>query len=749
MRAAPANFAPYTNNKKKKLLEIEDVNIDKPKAIKVFYNLAQSYRFLNDYETAEKWYAKVLAVKSPGLPLTRLWHAICLRALGHYPNAEKELKRFIKDNDKPENKDVIDIANNELNNVNYIRQQIETKRPPAYALHKLKGDFNQIEGAYAPYVFNDTLVFTSARIVDTVNKDSKVNMHINHLFSTAFNTSRDSVVGKASIIKFPSRTAANEGTPTFSPSANTLYFTRWEPYKGNSNSSIYVSKKKNDSTWDEPVKLDEKINVKGYNSNQPFLTDDGKYLLYASDRPDGLGKYDIWAAPIDSEGNVGEPFNLKNINTKDDDKAPFYHTNAKTLVFSSNGRVGMGGFDLYSATGDITSLQTPVDLGAPINSIKDDDYFFSASKDSLMKKAYVSSDRKSQCCLEIFSVERLPKKIFKQRIDGLVSDCKTGRPLPYASITVNNEIDTTRSQKILTKTDGLFLVNLNDSIAGLTIKRKGYTERVQSFRYNPDLYQDTTYLIEVCLTKAKKIYYKQYLDATLIDCETKKPISKAVITLLNSSDSSKNKITASSAKGAFDADLNDSIDGLWFEKNGYYDKEVHFKLESDSLESDTVYKVTYCMQQFHPEDSTIPLQITSIPITEKIVNIINKSDSVIVHFDFNKTELKDEEITKLDNILSILKAYPYISLELDITGHTDSKGSDEINNRIGRERALACLDYMIQRGVSESRLKLKSPGKKDPVAPNTINHKDNPAGRALNRRAIIKVKAKIEVPKNK
>ncbi len=752
MRTAPALYAPYTNNKKKKLLEFEEVNVNKRDADKVFYNLGQSYRMLNDYESAEKWYSKVASTGSNKFPQTRLWRAQCLRALGHYQAAEKEFKRVIKDNDKADgNKQSVAIANTELNNITYIRLQTETRKPPAYAVHKLKGDFNQTEGAYSPVIVNDsTLLFTSARIVDTVNQFSKINPHMNHLFNTPFNVNRDSVIGKAAIVKFPSRTASNEGTPTVSPSGGTLYFTRWETNGGRTNSAIYVSKKKNDTTWEEPVKLDEKINKPGYNSNQPFLTDDGKYLLYASDRPDGAGKYDIWASAIDTGGNTTEPFNLVNINTKEDDKAPFYHTNSKTLVFSSNGRVGMGGFDLYSATGDLTSLSTPVNMGAPINSVKDDNYFFSASKDTLMKKAYVSSDRQSQCCLEIFSVQRLPKKIFKQKIDGLISDCKTGSPIPYSTITINNWVDTTRDIKMVTGTDGLFLINLTDSTSGLTIKRKGYNDRVQAFKYDQELYADTTYLIELCLTKAKKINYKQHLDGVVVDCDTKKPIAKAYVTVVNQVDTAKNFVVSTSKTGEFSIDLSDSINALWFEKKDYYDKDVHFNLQSDSLENDTTYKITYCLAQFKPEDVTAPVNMITDPRkVEDVVKTINKSDSVTIHFDFNQTELRPDAVELLDKLLSILKTYPTISLELDISGHTDAKGSEAVNLRIGRERALSCLDYMIQKGISESRLKLKSYGKSTPVAPDFINHKDNPDGMAKNRRVVMKVRAKVVIPDNK
>ena len=744
LRTAPALYAPYSNNKKKKLVVLDQVNENIKDADLAFYNLGQSYRLLNDFVSAEKWYEKVIEMRSPKFPLTRLWHGICLRAIGQYKSADKEIRRFIKENAKGD-QEYTTIANNELNTINFIRQQVETKRPPDFAIHKLKGDVNQIEGAYAPIILNDTtLVFTSARIIDTVGQFSKVNAHVNHLF---FNTisSNDEVIGKSSLVKFPSLASTNEGTSTLSADGNSLYFTRWEGVGGKINSAIYVSKKKDDNSWNDPVKLDEKINKSGYNSNQPFVTDDGKYLLFASDRPDGLGKYDIWASAIDTAG-FGEPFNLSSINTKDDDKAPFYHTNSKTLVFSTNGRIGMGGFDLYSATGELTSLSTPLNLGAPINSVKDDNYFFSASKDSLMRRAFVSSDRASECCLEVFSIERLPKKIFKQKVDGLLSDCKTGKPIPFGSITINNQIDTTRSLKMVTNTNGLFLLNLTDSISGLTFKRKGYNDRTQSFRYNPDLYVDTTFLIEVCLTKSKKVYHKQHLEATVIDCDTKKPLSKAFVTVLNSVDTTKNVVLATSNSGTFKFELNDSIDGFWFEKKGYYDKDIHFKLESDSLESDTIYKNTYCMEVFRAKDSVSPRQITDKKIVTTIVEKINKSDSVTVHFDFNRTDLTPEATAQLDNLLAILKTYPTIFLELNISGHTDAVGSDEVNLRIGRQRALACLDYMIQNGISESRLKLKSYGKSTPVAPDFINHKDSPANRAKNRRVVMKVKATMVVP---
>ena len=87
MREAPVVFSPYTNNKKKRLLEFDELRLNKPHSLKVFYNLAESYRMLNDPTNAEKWYRRVMLSRTASYPLALLWHGISLRALGDYDKA--------------------------------------------------------------------------------------------------------------------------------------------------------------------------------------------------------------------------------------------------------------------------------------------------------------------------------------------------------------------------------------------------------------------------------------------------------------------------------------------------------------------------------------------------------------------------------------------------------------------------------------------------------------------------------------
>lgn len=73
-----------------------------------------------------------------------------------------------------------------------------------------------------------------------------------------------------------------------------------------------------------------------------------------------------------------------------------------------------------------------------------------------------------------------------------------------------------------------------------------------------------------------------------------------------------------------------------------------------------------------------------------------------------------------------------------IVGHTDSKGSDAYNMRLGQRRADTVASFLVSRSIPAGKLKTSSMGESQPVAPNTLpNGKDNPEGRAQNRRVEI------------
>jgi OOP family OmpA-OmpF porin len=106
-------------------------------------------------------------------------------------------------------------------------------------------------------------------------------------------------------------------------------------------------------------------------------------------------------------------------------------------------------------------------------------------------------------------------------------------------------------------------------------------------------------------------------------------------------------------------------------------------------------------------------------------------------FDFDKSTLKPEGKAKLDDLVSKLGA---INLEVIIAvGHTDSIGSVAYNQKLSVRRAESVKAYLVSKGVEANRVYTEGKGKSQPIAPNTINGKDNPAGRAKNRRVEIEV----------
>lgn len=110
-----------------------------------------------------------------------------------------------------------------------------------------------------------------------------------------------------------------------------------------------------------------------------------------------------------------------------------------------------------------------------------------------------------------------------------------------------------------------------------------------------------------------------------------------------------------------------------------------------------------------------------------------------VNFDFDKSNLRPDAVAILSEAAQILSRYP--DLKVEVAGHTDSKGTDEYNQKLSERRATAVYDYLTKNGVSASRL--TGPigyGESRPIAPNTNpDGSDNPEGRAKNRRTELNV----------
>ncbi|MDH5474188.1 MAG: OmpA family protein, partial [Cyclobacteriaceae bacterium] len=166
-------------------------------------------------------------------------------------------------------------------------------------------------------------------------------------------------------------------------------------YSDENNGDIYTSKKLADDTWTTPEPLNDNINS-SYAEKSVSLSSDGSMLFFSSNRPSHVGDVentDIYYCTKDKNGEWARPKSLgEEINTEFDEDAPFIDYDGVTLYFSSNGRKGMGGFDIFRSVYD--SIEgvwgAPQNIGYPINT-PDDDIYFVSTKDG--QRGYYASVR--------------------------------------------------------------------------------------------------------------------------------------------------------------------------------------------------------------------------------------------------------------------------------------------------------------------------------------------------------------------
>jgi len=410
----------------------------------ILFKQAESYRLANYWQEAAAIYKECM--EDPEKYDEALyWYAVCERSLGHYTSAKESLEQYL--NNAYGNNKHKEAAKKELQTLIFIQQQLARPDSFLFTTKKLEIPYSHEKGAFAPIQLSGNQFLISSTEADPIQVNG-INPYRSRLFIGSVNNNNLEAI--TPVIIPDSDPMANQGAATISPDGKYLYFSQWKKENGHTVSSIYYSEKQTDG-WSAPKQLSS-IHINGHNSKQPFCSTDGKYLFFASDNPGGMGGFDIWYAPLNEDGTTGVPLNAgAMINTKDDEQAPFYHNSSNTLVFSSNGRPGMGGYDLFAAKGKESSWKIPENMGHPVNSQKDDIYFFASEQTSLLSNAFLSSDRGEGCCLETYNIIKAPKD---KRLTGKLLDCIENTPVGGAEIILKDAAG--KIWRTTTDADGMY-----------------------------------------------------------------------------------------------------------------------------------------------------------------------------------------------------------------------------------------------------------------------------------------------------
>ncbi len=410
----------------------------------LFQKLGDAYYFNAEYQKANNWYEKLINLNDKNTSTEYYFrYAQTLKSLEKYNESDAVFKIFaeksLEDN----------RAGKFLKNEAYI----DFIKSNSNRFEIAGSGINTAAADYGSSYYGNKIVFASTR--DTGGIFKRQLKWTNDSFSDLYIADIDEDGILTNPVKFSKNinTKFNESTPVFTKDGKTMYFTRNDFYNkklGKNTKDVTLLKifraKLKDSIWTDVIELP--FNSSQYSVAHPALSNDEKWLFFASDMPGTIGESDIFKCEIFEDGTFGTPINLgPQINTKARETFPFIDQN-DNLYFASEGHMGLGGLDVFFAQykKDETYAE-PVNIGEPINSPTDD---FAFVINTETKTGYFSSYRNTGKGFDdIYKFKELIPLRCDQVLSGIISDVETNEILADVEVSLvnsNNEIlKTTKS----------------------------------------------------------------------------------------------------------------------------------------------------------------------------------------------------------------------------------------------------------------------------------------------------------------
>ncbi|SKB59006.1 WD40-like Beta Propeller Repeat [Parapedobacter luteus] len=547
--------------------------------------LAYCYSQMKDYEAAENWYARAVAMEDSA-PESLFRYGQVLKMNGKYAEAKQQLEAYAQ---ATGNRDrvALEIAG--------CDSAVVWMADPT--VHKLNNEaINTSLSEFSVFPAGNKVYYAGEpdnrmRGVDTHGWTGNSFLRVYTADRRADNALSNAVMAVEGINQTPYHT----GPVAADSNGTTLYVTRTYPGKqgGVSRESrrkyrtnkleLYSYTQGEGGEWlAEPFAYN---NVREYSVGHAALSNDGSTLYFVSDMPGGHGGTDIWYSERQADGSWGAPVNAGGVvNSAGDELFPNMGPDG-TLYYSSDGFAGMGGLDVFRSTGSRGEWTTPRNLRYPVNSPGDDFAYVTTYEGEEGMAGYLSSNRKGgRGGDDIYSFTYAQPKIVLV-LRGTTSDKRTGERLSAASVTLYDG-----SREIVAKksSDG------SGAFAFVLERDRSYTVLGQKERYHAD--------------SAK--------------------VSTAGMT------------------------------------------------RSDTLE------VALLLEPVFEPGKTFELEH--------------------IYYDFDKHDIRRDAAAVLDELVRTMRDNP--TLKIELSSHTDSRGSDAYNLALSQRRAQAAVDYLVGRGIARERM---------------------------------------------
>lgn len=453
----------------------------------VISRLAKCNYLVRDYKEAEKWYKLFYELDTEKFSKAHYMQAYMQKLNGKCDEAKTNFQAFIDEYNDADS-DKAEFDEKVKKQIEGCDLQLKTLADPERVIVDLLDEkVNNPFSDFSPFpVSADEIVYGSLR-ADSAIVIAEDSGEVTGYVKAQIFTSKK-VDGEWTEAKLFPAEGINEGNDhvgnaTFSPDGTKMYFNRCKVgEKLKLECLLYVSEKSN-GKWGEPQELKGELNTEGTTNTHPSVGKDadGKDVLYfTSDREEGgKGGMDIWYAEIKGANSFGAVKNAGDINTAGDEVTPFYDNAEDVLYYSSDRPDGIGGFDVYKTMVDEEGKWTAGEnLLAPTNSSVDDIYY-AISDDN--KNGFLVSNRpggyglKSEtCCDDVYSF-KIVREIILVGIVATEKDPET--PIEGADISffTKNGEELTLVSNFTTNAEEEFMVPLDpETVYQVNVTKSGY-----------------------------------------------------------------------------------------------------------------------------------------------------------------------------------------------------------------------------------------------------------------------------------
>lgn len=646
--------------------------------------LAESYYNVRDFHDAAEWYGKAVA-SNTARPVDLYNYSQSLRATGRFEEADQWMAKYqaVASGDRR--------AYAQIGATTYATALL-AKPIAGCSVKNLNGNCTKSDMGAA--YWGDRLVFASARKPDAAaryrhawNGDPFLDLYSGKIGEDG------EISGIEPLTDLNTR--YHESNAAFGAKGQEVWFTRnnySDGKKGKTAQGVVDLKIYNrilsEGEW--MVERPFPYNSDAYSTGHPALSADSRTLYFTSDMPGGMGGTDIWMCARKTESEWQKPVNLgPAVNTEGDEMFPFIQ-NDGTLFFSSDGRAGLGGLDIFVCRAVKDGFGKAINAGVPINSCSDD---FGILLDATGLKGYFTSDRSGGMGEDdLYSFTLVKPLGATMNVRGRAHDKNSQQPVAGLRVMLK-DVQGVVLKEAITGADGDFAFELEEGTHYELATEEGDFRRTSQTLTTGALV-DTTLMRDLDLARLGSVY----LWMTVRDAKTKSPLQGVSVRVVDARGAEGKVIGVTEAGG-----------------------ELFMNLEAKSAGDSLVYEVVLSKQGYLPKTSLwkhrldktgkvvlndyIDCTLTPIDLGMDIAKVI---DIAPIYFDLGKSAIREDAAAELDKIVQVMNENPTMVIELG--SHTDSRGSDKSNLALSDKRAKSSAAYIVSKGIAKERITGKGYG---------------------------------------